>query len=230
MVSFIVGLVEGTAVDLLVVVSVYCLLCNADAGRCSSVTPYLSRVSNWIEKGPRAIADQFAATADAGETDDWFHAYTWYLIALVLGDDEAQEGIESLETAELICDEDRFLANLQIAIWFHRGIFLPVRSTYAMARLAEASFPFLLLPSMEEIGAAEDVTAFRDAAWQKALVDFGFPSVPLQDEAAANAYAGRLIRKIIELSGWGPLDYSVPLGPSVPHRPFWIHHRHVLRS
>jgi hypothetical protein len=190
---------------------------------------YQSRVANWIATGPRAIADKFAATADK-EPDDWFHAYTWYLIAVELGDDEAADAIEELETAEVICQEDFFLANLQIAIWFHRGILLPVRATSAMARLPEAALPFLSLPSIEEISAAADVTAFRDSAWLAALVTFGFPSEPVKDEADAETYAGIIINRVIELTGWGPIDYTMPLGPSCPNRPFWLHHRHVLQS
>jgi hypothetical protein len=196
----------------------------------SKVKNYLSCISSWNSKGPLKVADRFAATAEAGESDDWFHAYTWYLIALELGDDEAADAIDTLETAELICDEDRFLANLQISIWFYRGIVLPKNSIAALARLPDAAFPFLVLPSMEDISNAPDVSSFRDAAWKKALIDFGFPPEPLKDNAAANRCANTLITQIIELTGWGAIDYSAPLGPSVPNRPFWIHHRHELNK
>jgi hypothetical protein len=203
------------------------------------------------QRTARAIAD------DLAERDEMYHAYTWYLIALDLGEDvedvedveddedgedgedgedvedgeDGEDGedvadmIEGLETAEQVCDEDRYLAHLQVALWFARGIHVASDPVRAFGHLETAAFPFLELPPMEEIRDAPDVGAARDAAWAKALRDFGFPA----DGKGTATHVTTILDRILAATTWpATLDVTRPLGPSYPDRPYWLHPRHEV--
>jgi hypothetical protein len=177
-------------------------------------------VRNVRSLGAAAVASAFL------EAERHYEAYVWFLVAAAQGHADAEDMVEGLETAEAVCDEDQMLAHLQVAVWLTRGIHVDTDATHALASLERAAFPFLKLPSDEEIRAAPDVEAAIDAAWTKALSDFGFPApgAPADLETARS-----LVDEVLRQIGWpDSVDFSIPLGPAMPNRPWWIHTRHVL--
>lgn len=184
---------------------------------------YAQRIRDWRRRTPRSVGDAFA------ESDDMYDAYTWYLIAAALGDDEAAERLDGMETAELVCDEDRYLANLQVAIWFELGIVVDRDPALALARLEDAAFPFVELPPIDELRAAPDFDAARNAAWTAALAKLGFPPNDRPVPAVDRATVAAIVARILAITGWpATLDFALPLGPSMPDRPYWLHTRHAI--
>jgi hypothetical protein len=170
---------------------------------------YRQLVAAWRASGALAVADKLA------ERDEMYAAYVWYLVASAAGEDEADDGAEALETAELVTDEDRYLANLQLAIWLARGIYVDVDAQAALARLTVAVAPLLEVEPEDDHDGGE-----------AALQRLGFP--PADSEVDAPT-VNRLIDRIIARVGWpATLDFTLPLGPAMPDRPFWIHTRHQV--
>ncbi|CAN5234207.1 hypothetical protein BH09MYX1_BH09MYX1_67990 [soil metagenome] len=170
-----------------------------------TTSEYLELLRDWEKLTPHGVGDALV------ELDQMYDAYVWYLIAATMGDHEADDAKTMLETAELVVEEDHFLANLQASIWFLRGIHVPKNAEHARARLEAASVAFL----------------DRDLPLLKALVAFGFPAhdgAPV-DEKVIEALADRILEKV----GWPKsIDFTLPLGPSMPHRPYWLHERHRI--
>jgi hypothetical protein len=175
-------------------------------------------IAGWRQTGAADVGARLL------ELDLMFDGYVWYLVAEALGDDDAADVLEGMQTAEVVCDEDLFLASLQVAAWFIRGHHVDVDPAPTRPLLEQAALPFLELPPAHELAAAPDVTAARDAAWAAALARFGFPpeGVPLD-----LATAERLLGRILAETGWpATLDLARSLGPSMPDRPYWLHPRH----
>jgi hypothetical protein len=157
------------------------------------------------------------------ERDETYHAYVFLLIAADQDDEDALDEADMLREVDQVCDEDVHLAELQVALWYRRGHVVQRDLGRALAHLPFAAFPFLELPSAEEIASAPDVTAFRDRAWNAAVGAYGIPASP--DSAAIDA----VLAKIFDDAGWPPtLDITLPLGPSLPYRPHHLHDRHAI--
>jgi hypothetical protein len=161
---------------------------------------YRDLIHDWRQTGARAVGDELA------EREQTYDAYTWYLIGSTLGDETADDGLEALETAELVTDDDRLLANLQVAIWFARGIHIDANAEHALALLETGVLPFL---EFAAIGESDEE--------------------PLDEEADDAVTAESLIQRVLTQAGWPQsLDLTLPLGPSVPDRPLWLHTRHAI--
>jgi hypothetical protein len=171
---------------------------------------YRRLVAGWRDQGAVAVAGALA------DHDDWYGAYIWYLVAISVGEAGGEEGAEALEMGELVCDADRYLASLQVAIWLARGIHVDADATGALAHLADAVEPLLEIDSEDE--------GDEDGARAAARLRLGFPALHVSvDLATVNA----LVDRIIALVGWpATLDVTLPFGPATPERQFWIHPRH----
>jgi hypothetical protein len=171
---------------------------------------YRQLVAAWRDRGAVAVADTL------GEYDDWYGTYTWYLVAISVGEAGGADGVEVLEMGELVCAEDCYLASLQVAIWLARGIHVDADAAQALARLVDAVEPLLELDPED----ASDEKHARAAALRR----FGFPA---PDAAVDLATVNALVDLVVARLGWPTtLDVTVPLGPAIPDDPFWIHPRH----
>jgi len=159
------------------------------------------------------------------ERDETYDAYVWLLIAADDGDDEAADQAEMLHEVDQVCDEDVRLAELQVALWYHHGHIVARDDARAAQHLPMAAFPWLALPTIEEMHADPSLIEQRDRIWDEAVAKFGIPATG--DRAAVAA----VLAKIFELAGWpATLDIAQSLGPAMPDRPHHLHHRHVIDS
>jgi hypothetical protein len=149
-------------------------------------------VAGWRDAGARSIGDSFAEVAR------YYDAYTWYLVALALGDESAGSRIDLLEIAEVLCTEDTYLVNLQLAIWFARGVYVDVDIDRSLLHL----------------GLVLEFSASK----------MSFPRGPVNEQTVLtlidNVIAGH--------GWPATLDFSLPLGPAKPSGPLWINERHAV--
>lgn len=188
---------------------------------CAS-SEYAELIQSWraSELSARELAEAFC------ERDETYHVYVWLLIAADLGDEDAADAAAALHEVDQVCDEDVYLAELQLTLWWHHGIEVSRDDERALAHLSQAALPFLDLPSASELQAAAasgTIDEVRERAWADALAKFGIPKTANHGDVDA------ALTKLFRLAGWpATLDISLPLGPALPNRPHYLHFRHQI--